>query len=72
MIDTRFNVQTSSNQQTVRLLIQRMIAQVPGVGELVNIRGVPYVVISRAWSIDEAVGDFGSLNAYVTVLPASK
>lgn len=45
---------------------------VPGVGETVNLRGNPFIVVERGWSVGEQISpvDDYSLYAFVRCVPA--
>jgi len=71
VINARFDVQTSASKRSVSFLAQCLVPAVPSVGESINVKGDPYIVIRRGWALDDPCEN-GRLFAYITVLAASE
>jgi hypothetical protein len=65
-LKVRFHLVTSHKEETDKLLGFFFMAQAPASGELINIRGEPYIVVSRAWAV---VGDEDTTFCYIRVSP---
>lgn len=73
LINTRFDrvVLFSNKDHDQTGFVRMMLPQVPDVGETVNLKGYPYVVLSRGWAYGEAGDeDEGQTYCYIRVLPA--
>ena len=73
-IRTRFDKQVRASDQSLEHIMYTDLIQVPAVGEVVNLKGHPYVVIRRGWAMpeDDPDGDLYTQYCYVTVLPATE
>ena len=74
-IRTRFDRQVRASDQAEEHIMYADLVQVPDVGELVNLKGNPYIVIRRGWAISTDIGEDGDLYTqycFVTVLPATE
>jgi hypothetical protein len=53
MIKTRFNLICGGSREKDQLITWKNLAQIPAVGEHINVDGYPYVIASRGWSMGE-------------------
>jgi len=72
VIHTRFNRRMKASTRDDDVCVMRAdLSQVPSVGELVSLKGNPYIVVERSWSMGEAsLDDAYSQYAFVVVVPA--
>jgi len=72
-IRTRFDQQVNAHTQGVEHIMYTDLIQVPEVGETVNLKGNPFIVIRRGWAMpeDDEDGDLYTQYCYITVLPAT-
>ena len=69
----RFDQQVDASNKSLEHIMWTDLIQAPEVGELVSLRGYPYIVIERGWVMpdDDEDGDLYTQYAHVTVLPAT-
>ncbi len=69
LIHVRFDLICSSNREADRELFRADLPQVPNPGETVSVKGYPYIVITRGWSVNdgEYAEDKHRLYAYLRV-----
>ena len=73
LIRTRFDYWPSAARGNARVEIYRAdLPRVPNVGEVINIKGNPYIVHARGWAIGDDEDGTGKLYAFVGVFKAGE
>jgi hypothetical protein len=65
LINTSFRLICGQNSDFDRLVLRTMIPQVPSPGEVVSLKGHPYLMHERSWAFDKD----GESYAYCRVSP---
>jgi hypothetical protein len=69
LVDTRFDRVESHSRGDDRQIARVLLPQVPNPGEVVNVKGNPYVVVERGWAVGGDSDAEALLYAYLRVSP---
>lgn len=66
MIIVRFDLAIEADHTADRFILRAILPAVPDVGEGVNLKGYPYTVVQRGWSVSDDIEP--TLFAFVRVV----
>ena len=70
-IEVRFDLLAQLSDRDGVLLARYWLPAVPLPGEVINLKGYPFVVHSRGWAVEHEGEEAGRLYAYVAVVDPS-